>query len=84
MYDEQLTYIGSLGALFNGLMKILLASSLDCIRFKLVFLMVLALIIFSLIAVHWFVNNYYLFAMCIWINLMGDGSMTSMLPVVTI
>jgi hypothetical protein len=78
-----LTIIGSFGALFNGACKIVLASSLDYFPFKPVYTGILAAIIFSLIVVHFSTSNPYAFGTCIWINFIGDGSMTSMLPVVT-
>lgn len=82
--DSTLTMIGSFGALFNGACKIVLASSLDYLPFKPVYGCILIALIASLLAVHVTNTNPYAFGACIWINFMGDGSMTSMLPVVTL
>lgn len=79
-----MTFIGSFGALFNGTGKILLGSSLDYFKFKPVYTCILAAIFISLIMVHFSSNNAYAFGACMWINFMGDGSMTSMLPVVSL
>ena len=49
--DSTLTQIGSFGALFNGVCKIILASSLDWIQFKPVFSCILTAVILSLIVV---------------------------------
>jgi len=76
--------IGSFGALFNGICKIILASSLDYLPFKPVYAGILTAIIGSLILVHFVTTNAVGFGACIWVNFMGDGSMTSMLPVVTL
>jgi hypothetical protein len=81
--DSTLTVIGSFGALFNGTCKIFLASSLDYLPFKPVYSCILGAVILSLIAVH-FCTSTVFFGACIWINFMGDGSMTSMLPAVTL
>lgn len=82
--DSTLTMIGSFGALFNGVCKIILASSLDYLPFKPVYGCILIALITSLLVIHVANSNPYIFGACIWINFMGDGSMTSMLPVVTI
>jgi hypothetical protein len=76
--------IGSFGALFNGACKILLASSLDYLNFKPVYSCILAAIVASLVLIHYTGSSSFLFGACIWVNFMGDGSMTSMLPVVTL
>lgn len=76
--------IGSFGALFNGACKIILASSLDYLPFKPVYGVILVAIISSLVIVHFVTTSAVGFGACIWINFMGDGSMTSMLPVVTL
>ena len=76
--------IGSFGALFNGSCKIVLASSLDYLPFKPVYSIILLAIISSLVLVHFVTSSAVGFGACIWINFMGDGSMTSMLPVVTL
>jgi hypothetical protein len=76
--------IGSFGALFNGACKIILASSLDYLPFKPVYCGILIAIISSLILVHFVTTSAVGFGACIWVNFMGDGSMTSMLPVVTL
>ena len=75
--------IGSFGALFNGSCKIVLASSLDYLPFKPVYSCILGAVVLSLITVH-FCTSTAFFGACIWINFMGDGSMTSMLPAVTL
>jgi MFS family permease len=82
--DHALTLVGSLGAMFNGTMKIVLASLTDCLPFKPIFGCILTLIILSLITIRFVYDQTYLFAICVFINMMGDGSMTSMLPPVTI
>lgn len=76
--------IGSFGALFNGACKIVLASSLDYLPFKPVYCGILFTIISSLILIHFVTTSAIGFGACIWVNFMGDGSMTSMLPVVTL
>ena len=73
-----------MGALFNGACKIVLASSLDYIPFKPVYTGILIAIFASLILIHFSKSSPVMFGACIWVNFMGDGSMTSMLPVVTI
>jgi hypothetical protein len=75
--------IGSFGALFNGLCKIILASSLDYFPFKPIYTGILVAMISSLILVHFSTSNAYAFGACIWVNFFGGGAMTSMLPVVT-
>ena len=82
--DSTLTVIGSFGALFNGVSKIILATSLDYFKFKPVYCTILSAVIISLIVIQFSVHNAYAFGLCVWINYLGDGSMTSMLPVVTI
>ena len=76
--------IGSFGALFNGACKIVLASSLDYLPFKPVYSFILLAIIGSLVLVHFVTSSAVGFGACILINFMGHGSMTSMLPVVTL
>ena len=79
-----MTIIGSFGALFNGLSKIVLASLLDYVPFKPVYVSILSLMILSLVIINFVTSSPILYGGCVWINFLGDGSMTSMLPVVTI
>ena len=81
--DRSLSLIGSCAALFNGCFKIFWASLLDCFNFKPVYTIVLVIAISMQIAIHWTVNNTYLYFVTICLAFMCDGSMTSMLPVVT-
>ena len=57
---------------------------MDYLPFKPVYTGILTAIILSLILVQFSTSNPYAYCTCIWVNFMGDGSMTSMLPVVTI
>ena len=82
--DSTLTVIGSFGAFFNGVVKIVLASSLDYYPFKPLFAVVLAFTALTLILIPLTVQQPYLFAVLIWLNFFGDGSITSSLPVVTL
>lgn len=79
-----MTFIGSFGALFNGGGKIFFGAILDYYKFKSVYTIILGAIFTSLIMVHFSYTNPFAFGACMWINFMGDGSMTSMLPVVSI
>jgi hypothetical protein len=81
--DSTLTIIGSFGALFNGASKIILASLLDYTAFKPIYVCILSLMILSLVLMMLTTSNAILYGACVWINFLGDGSMTSMLPVVT-
>lgn len=45
---------------------------------------ILVAIMTSLVLVHYTTTSAYLFGACMFVNFMGDGSMTSMLPVVCI
>ncbi len=81
--DKTLTLIGSCGALFNGCFKVFWASLLDCFNFKQVYAVVVGIQIAMLIAVHWAVYNAYSYFIVICLSFMCDGSITSMVPVVT-
>ena len=82
--DRTLTTIGSAGALFNGCFKIVWATLLDYFEFKKIYAIILVIQISMLIWVHWSVNNAFTYAITICLSFMCDGSMTSMLPVVTL
>ena len=75
--------IGSFGALFNGCFKIFWATLLDYFNFKPVYSVVLLIQISMLIWVHWAVNNSTSYFIVICLSFMCDGSITSMIPVVT-
>lgn len=57
---------------------------LDYFKFKPVYTVIICLIVVSLLSVHVSYTSPFAFGACMWINFMGDGSMTSMLPVVSI
>ena len=82
--DSTLTLIGSMGALFNGSSKIIFGTALDFFKFKPVYTFVFCAIFTSLISIQFTYSNSLLYGLCICANFMGDGSMTSMLPVVTL
>ena len=75
--------IGSFGALFNGCFKIFWATLLDYYNFKPVYTVVLCIQVTMLIVVHWAVYNSWTYAIVICFSFMCDGSITSMIPVVT-
>jgi len=82
--DRTLTRIGSFGALFNGCFKIFWASLLDYYPFKRCYLILVAIQFMMLIWVHWAVYSDWQFFIVICLSYMCDGSLTSMLPVVTL
>lgn len=82
--DSTLTMIGSFGALFNGCCKIIFATALDYYPFKKVYAVISACMITSLIMVHYTQTSPVGFGACIFVALMCDGSITSMLPAVTL
>ena len=82
--DYTLSIIGSFGALFNGCFKIFWATMLDYYPFKRVYGVILLIQITLLISVHWAVYRAWSYAIVICLSFMCDGSMTSMLPVVTL
>ena len=59
------------------------ATLLDYYNFKRVYTVVLCIQISCLIAVHWAVYEAFPYACVICLSFMCDGSMTSMIPVVT-
>ena len=75
--------IGSFGALFNGCFKIFWATLLDYYNFKPVYTIVLCIQVTMLTVVHWAVYNAWTYAIVICFSFMCDGSITSMIPVVT-
>ena len=81
--DKTLTLIGSFGALFNGCFKIVWATLLDYYNFKPIYTIILCITISGLIAVHWAVYNSITYFIVVCLAFMCDGSMTSMIPVVT-
>ena len=81
--DSTLTYIGSFGALFNGCCKILFAAMLDCFKFKHIYVVILMMVCTALVGMH-FATDPISFGTCVFVCFMCDGSMTSMLPVVTL
>ena len=78
-----MTLIGSFGALFNGCFKIVWATLLDYYNFKPVYSVVLCIYVVSLTTIHWAVYQSWSYAIVICLCFMCDGSMTSMIPVVT-
>jgi len=82
--DSTLTMIGSFGALFNGCCKIIFASALDYFPFKRVYAVISTCMITSLVMLHYTQSSPLGFGACILTALMCDGSITSMLPAVTL
>ena len=82
--DSTLTYIGSMGSLMNGVCKLVLAAFLDFMRFKPIYLVIVSIQIIDLIVIPFSVTRAPMFGLCVIINFMCDGSMTSMLPAVTL
>jgi len=82
--DRTLTNIGSFGALFNGCFKVFWASSLDYFNFKPVYAIIITIQITLLVVIHWAVYHAWSYFIVICLSFMCDGSMTSMLPVVTL
>ena len=76
--------IGSFGALFNGCFKVFWATLLDYYQFKSVYSIILTIQICLLVSVHWAVFQAWSYSIVICLSFMCDGSMTSMLPVVTL
>ena len=81
--DKTLSTIGSAGALFNGCFKIVWASLLDYFNFKPLYSMILVVQLTCLTAVHWAHHHAGSYALVVCLSFMCDGSMTSMIPVVT-
>ena len=81
--DKTLSSIGSAGALFNGCFKIVWASLLDYFNFKPLYSMILIVQLSCLTAIHWAHYNAASYSVVVCLSFMCDGSMTSMIPVVT-
>ena len=81
--DRTLTIIGSWGALFSGCLKVFWATLLDYYNFKPIYSIILCIQISGLIAVHWAVYNSFTYSIVVCMAFICDGSMASMIPVVT-
>lgn len=82
--DRTLTTIGSFAALFNGCFKIFWASLLDYYPFKPIYGIIVFIQLSMLIWVHWAVYSSWQYFIVICLSFMCDGSITSMLPAVTL
>lgn len=82
--DKMLTRIGSFGSLFNGTFKIFWASLLDYYPFKNCYMIIFAIQFTMLLWVHWAYTSAWQYFIVICLSFMCDGSITSMLPVVTL
>jgi Na+/melibiose symporter-like transporter len=82
--DSTLTIIGSTGSLLSGCSKIIFASLLDYFPFKKVYGGIITMIIVSLVMLHFTQSSPIGFGLCFCTAYMCGGSMTSMLPAITL
>ena len=82
--DKFLTFVGASAALFNGFFKFIWSFALDYFSFKRIYggLIILEICLIGL--VNYAVYNRYAFMVVTWLTFMCDGSLTSMLPAVTV
>ena len=82
--DAFLTKIGAFSALFNGFFKFVWATLLDYYAFRKIYGGLVCLEIFLIIVVQWAVHNDWVYLAVCCLTYMCDGSLTSMLPAITI
>lgn len=82
--DQFLTRVGATAALFNGFFKFIWSYSLDFYSFKRIYGFLIVLEICLIVLVNYAVYNKYAFMVVTWLTFMCDGSLTSMLPAVTV
>jgi len=82
--DNFLTRVGAVSALFNGFFKFLWSYSLDFYPFKRIYGCLIILQCCNVILIQYAVYNKYAFMLISCLTFMCDGSLTSMLPALTI
>ena len=82
--DKFLTTVGASAALFNGFFKFIWSYALDFYPFKKIYGGLILLEISLIVLVQYAVHNRYAFMLVTWLTFMCDGSLTSMLPAVTV
>ena len=82
--DHFLTLVGSISSLFNGFFKFMWATLLDYYPFKRIYGFLICLEIGMIVAITYAVHNRYAFMMVSCLTYMCDGSLTSMIPAVTL
>lgn len=82
--DQFLTLVGATAGLCNGFFKILWASLLDYYDFRTIYGGLICLEISLIFIVQYAVHNRYAFFVVTCLTFMCDGSLTSMLPALTV
>jgi hypothetical protein len=82
--DAFLTLVGACASLFNGFFKLVWASLLDYYPFKRIYGCLIALEIGMIVLARFAVYNKWAFMIVTCLTYMCDGSLTSMLPALTV
>lgn len=82
--DQFLTMVGAISSLFNGFFKFLWASLLDYYPFRKIYGGLICLEILLIVLVNYAVYNKWAFMVVSCLTYMCDGSLTSMLPALTV
>ena len=82
--DKFLTLVGAIAALFNGFFKLLWASLLDYYPFRRIYGGLILLEIGLIVLINVAVYNKWAFMVVTCLTYMCDGSLTSMLPALTV
>ena len=82
--DIFLTRVGAISALFNGFFKFVWSYSLDFYPFKRIYGSLMILQMCNVLLIQFAVYNKYAFMLVSCLTFMCDGSLTSMLPALTV
>ena len=82
--DNFLSWVGAISSLFNGCFKLFWATMLDYYSFRRIYGGLISLMLCLIILINYAVYNKWCFFIVSCLTYMCDGSLTSMLPAVTV